>query len=110
MNPELFAGVVSIGGEFPHNLHPVFDPQRVRGMPMLIGHGRDSEEYSIEQVCNDLRLFHAAGLKVTLRQYPCGDDLTTKMLSDMNAWLMEEVTGSSATQYSESPLGGASLN
>ena len=109
-NPERFAGVISIGGSFPVNLHPVFDPQRVRKMPILIGHGRDSRQYPIEQVCDDLRLFHSAGLKITLRQYPCADDLTTKMLSDMNGWVMEEVTGNSPTQLSNSHFGSASLN
>ena len=79
-------------------------------MPILIGHGRDSRQYPIEQVCDDIRLFHSAGLKVTLRQYPCADDLTTKMLSDVNSWIMEEVTGDSPTQFSKSHFGGASLN
>jgi hypothetical protein len=30
---------------------------------------------------------------VHLRQYPCGDELTTQMLHDLDAWLMEQVTG-----------------
>ena len=38
-------------------------------------------------------LFHAAGMSVTLRQYPCGDELTTQMLRDLDVWLMEQVTG-----------------
>ena len=27
------------------------------------------------------------------RQYPCGDELNTQMLHDMDAWMMEIVTG-----------------
>jgi hypothetical protein len=30
---------------------------------------------------------------VTLRQYPCDDELTTQMLHDLDVWLMEQVTG-----------------
>jgi hypothetical protein len=56
-------------------------------------HCRDSEIYSVDQVCEELSLFHAAGMSVTLRQYPCGDELTTQMLRDLDVWLMEQVTG-----------------
>jgi hypothetical protein len=30
---------------------------------------------------------------ITLRQYPCDDELTTQMLHDLDLWLMEQVTG-----------------
>ena len=55
-----------------------------------------SRSYPAAQVCNELRLFHSAGLCVTLRQYPCGDELTTLMLADMNRWIMEQVCPSAA--------------
>jgi phospholipase/carboxylesterase len=55
--------------------------------------GRDSTEYPLARVCEELRLLHAAGISVTLRQYPCGDELTTQMLHDLDVWLMEQVTG-----------------
>ena len=38
----------------------------------------------------------AAGCTVALRQYPCGDDLTTTMLADLNRWIMEVVCPSQA--------------
>ena len=91
--PNRFAGVVSIGGPFPVGHYPLQKIDEARRLPLLIAHGRDSRKYSVDQVCSDLRLFHSAGMKVTLRQYPCGDDITTKMLADMNTWIMEQVTG-----------------
>ena len=39
------------------------------------------------------RTLEKQGLSVTLRQYPCGDELTTQMLRDLDVWLMEQVTG-----------------
>ena len=48
------------------------------------------------------RLFHAAGMSVTLRQYPGGDDLNTQMLHDIDVWLMEQVTGVSSDTSDES--------
>jgi phospholipase/carboxylesterase len=38
-------------------------------------------------------LFHSAGMVVSVRQYPCGDELTTQMLHDADVWMMERVTG-----------------
>jgi hypothetical protein len=38
-------------------------------------------------------LFHAAGISITLRDYPCGHTLGEQMLGDMNRWIMDEVTG-----------------
>ncbi|NLF69704.1 MAG: hypothetical protein GX575_11690 [Candidatus Anammoximicrobium sp.] len=92
-HPERFAGVLSIGGAFPEGLSPLARLRQIRQLPIFIAQGRDSLEYPLQQSCDELRLFHAASLHVTLRQYPCADELTTAMLADMNAWLMERVTG-----------------
>lgn len=91
--PELFAGILSIAGPFPRSNRPLVRLDQCRGVPLFLAHGRDGQEYSADSVCQDLRLFHTAGLSVTLRQYPCGDEITTQMLSDMDAWIMEQVTG-----------------
>jgi len=40
-------------------------------------------------------------MSVTLRQYPCGDELTTQMLRDLDVWLMEQVTGVSTAEVQE---------
>ena len=45
-----------------------------------------------EKVCENLRLFHTAGMSVTLRQYPCGHQLAPQMLRDMDRWIIEQVT------------------
>jgi phospholipase/carboxylesterase len=92
-HPTAFAGGLSLGGPFPHGLAPLAQLRRARRLPLFIAQGRDSEQYPAGRTCEELRLFHAAAMHVTLRQYPCGDELTTQMLSDMNAWIMEQVTG-----------------
>ncbi|MFO0869787.1 MAG: PHB depolymerase family esterase [Pirellulales bacterium] len=92
-HPSRFAGVVSLGGPFPQGRMLLSSLPQIRRLPLLITHGRDARLYPVDQLCNDLRLFHTAGLSVTVRQYPCGDELTTKMLQDLNTWLMEQVTG-----------------
>jgi phospholipase/carboxylesterase len=110
-HPETFAGILSLGGEFPSGQMPLARISQARKLPLFIAHGRDAETYSIDRSCDELRLFHAAGLSVTLRQYPCGDELTTHMLGDMDRWMMEIVTGvEQSTQATELPGLGNELN
>lgn len=92
--PRRFAGVLSLCGPFPRVRAPLAGLDEVRRLPVLMSTGQFSRRYPPEQVCADLRLFHAAGISVTLRQYPSGQTLTPEMLGDMNRWLMEQVCGS----------------
>jgi len=99
--PECFAAAASLGGAFPEQHAPLAGLHRARRVKLLIAHCRDSETYSIARVCDELALFHAAGMNVTLRQYPCADELTTLMLRDLDVWLMEQVTGIPAAEAQE---------
>jgi phospholipase/carboxylesterase len=90
--PQYFAGAVSINGPFPTGLRPSAQLQRVRRLNFLLASGRDSGRYSPPRVCEDLRLIYAAGMSISLRQYPCGDDLTTNMLSDIDRWIMQQIS------------------
>jgi phospholipase/carboxylesterase len=101
-HPQRFAGVLSVGGPFPTEGRPLASLRQARHLPLFIAHGRDSRRYPVDRTCAELRLFHAAGLSVTLRQYPCGDELNTQMLHDINVWLMEQVTGE-VSEFSEQP-------
>lgn len=95
-NPERFAGAASFGGPFPEGHMPLARLAQIRKFPLLLAHCRDSQSYPTDRVCQELSLFHAAAMSVTLRQYPCDDEMTTQMLSDLDRWLMEQVTGVSA--------------
>jgi phospholipase/carboxylesterase len=88
--PRAFAGALSIGGPFPSTLRPLSQLHEARQLKILMTTARDSREYPEADVCRHLRLFHAAGMSVDLRQYPCGDELTTNMLSDMDRWIMRQ--------------------
>ena len=92
-HPDRFAGVLSLGGPFPLNRQPLTRLAEARSLPLFIAQGRESVRYPVERTCEELHLFHAAGLSVTLRQYPGGDELNTQMLCDVDHWMMEMVTG-----------------
>jgi phospholipase/carboxylesterase len=102
--PGQYAGAASIGGAFPQGHSPLARLSVARRSRLLIMHCRDSEIYPVERLCEELMLFHAAGMSVTLRQYPCGDELTTQMLRDLDVWLMEQVTGVAAAEHEPAPL------
>ncbi len=99
-NPERFAGAASFGGPFPEGHMPLARLAQIRKFPLLLAHCRDSQSYPTDRVCQELSLFHAAAMSVTLRQYPCDDEMTTQMLSDLDRWLMEQVTGVSVADES----------
>ncbi|HTU26025.1 MAG TPA: hypothetical protein VMF30_11540 [Pirellulales bacterium] len=90
--PEIFAGAVSLGGPFPVGFNPLGQLGRARGLKWLLSTARESLCYPPDKVCENLRLLYAAGMSISLRQYPCGDDLTTQMLGDIDRWIMEQLT------------------
>jgi hypothetical protein len=63
----------------------------------LLAMARDSQSYPQARVCEDLRLLHAAGCTVALRQYPGADRLAKWMLADLDRWMMEFVCGNRAS-------------
>jgi len=90
-HPDRFAGVLSLCGSFPRQGAPLARLADARRVPVFLACGRGSRKYSARQVCRDLRLFHAAGFDVSLRQYPCGQEIAVDMLADMNRWIMEQI-------------------
>lgn len=90
--PARFAGVLSIGGCFPHGQSPLRQWSEARRLAVFLAVGRDSLEYPPATACDDLRLFHAAGLSVTLRQYPIGQELSPQILRDVDRWIIEQIT------------------
>jgi len=90
-HPARFASVLSLCGAFPSGSAPFGNLLQARRLPLFLACGRDSREYASAEVCQNLRLFHAAGLSITLRQYPCGHQLAPQMLADVNRWVMEQI-------------------
>jgi phospholipase/carboxylesterase len=95
-DPDRFAAVAAINGPLPAHSSPMRRVNELRHLPCLLATSRDHAAYPPDHVCRDLKLLHAAGCTVALRQYPGGDDLTSNMLSDLDRWLMELVCGTQA--------------
>lgn len=91
-----FAGVVSIGGAFPHGEGLFGRLDEVRRLPMLFCCRRESPAEVLRPTDATLRLFHAAGAMLAMRIYPGRNDLSKTILGDVNRWLMDEICGATA--------------
>ncbi len=89
---DRFAGVVSLCGPFPTQGTPLAKLDAVRELPLFVAACREGKHYPTEEVCDNLRLFHSAGMSITLREYPGEDVLTPQMLADIDRWVMEQIT------------------
>ncbi len=93
-HPIRFAGVLSIAGAFPSGHTPLSQLTEARKLPVFLAVCRDSQEYPPGAACENLRLFHTAGMSITLRQYPCAHQLMPLMLRDMDRWIIDQITTS----------------
>ena len=91
-HPYKFAGVLSIGGAFPKSRAPLSRLPEARNLAVLLAAGRKSSNYSETSVCEDLRLLHTAGLSTNVRLYPCGHEISPQMLTDIDRWMIEQIT------------------
>jgi len=102
-HPNRFAGAISLCGRMPAGRALFGNLVSVRRLGLFLASGRTSLEYPAEQVCEDLKLLHAAGLSVTLRQYPCAQELHPQMLSDLDRWIIEQITPPAAVRAESDP-------
>lgn len=95
--PENVAGVASINGSLPVNGNPFRRLACARQIPIFWSHYRQSIEFPESELCEGLTLLHTAGFNLTLRQYPGTDCGSGQVYSDLDKWIMEQVTGMSAS-------------
>lgn len=89
--PEAFAGVVSFSGRFPFSPCSLAKWSSLRNLPMMITLGANNPIFPHSAVNEQLRLFHTAGMSVSIRQYKTANDLIPQMLKDANQWIMDQI-------------------
>ncbi|MDO4550302.1 MAG: alpha/beta hydrolase-fold protein [Planctomycetia bacterium] len=87
-NPQFFAGVASLDGPFPRDTMLLEHIKKLRKVRILLSISRGSEKNPVSAVCENLPLLHAAGLLVTVRNYPTAGTLQADMLRDVDRWIM----------------------
>ena len=99
-NPESFAGVVSVNGQFPVNEGLLGRFECVRSLPMMLccdERANAANSSMAHDIDTTLRLFHAAGGLLSLRVYR--DKSKSRfpqvqladIVSDIDRWIMDEV-------------------
>ena len=96
-SPSLFDGIISIDGALPRGGKPLVNLQAARSLAILSAVAIEGNRYPMDQVCEDLKLWHAAKLRMDMRQYTVADCLIREVLSDINGWIMSRVTGTQKT-------------
>ncbi len=91
-HPSRFRGVISLGGPLPTGRPTLSKLAEARRLAVLLALGQHGTIYRPEHACDDLRLLHTAGMFVTLRQYPCGHEISPQMLVDVDRWIIEQIT------------------
>ena len=95
--PDCFAGALSLCGAFPSGDRPLRNLARARKVPLFLAVSRHCQSYPEAAVCHDLRLLHSAGIYVTLRQYANKEKMLAWMLSDVDRWIIDQITSPGAT-------------
>lgn len=90
--PERFAGAAALLGRFPRSGAPLGRWLEARELPLFIARCEDSVRYDDAAFSDDLRLLHAAGMKLQVAHFPEGDDLATPMFAELNAWMMSQIS------------------
>ena len=86
---------VVAGRRISRRRRPLSRLPEARRVPVFLACGRKSDRYPSAIVCDNLKLLHSAGMDLTLREYPGGDQISPSMLGDMDRWIMDIVTGAS---------------
>ena len=104
-NPHLFAGVASLGG--PPADGPYAAAADRSGTSSAGAAGRMVGKAKPMAKIGSARISAcciAPGMSVMLRQYPSGDELTALMLRDLDAWMMQLVTGEGGNASSDAAV------
>ncbi|MGI5832217.1 MAG: alpha/beta hydrolase [Thermoguttaceae bacterium] len=89
--PETFAGVISFSGKFPLTPCSLIKWNSLRRLPMMMMLGSKNPVFSQSTVSEQLRLFHTAGMSVSIRQYKTSEDAVPQMFKDANLWMMDHI-------------------
>jgi phospholipase/carboxylesterase len=91
-NPEHFAALVALSSWLPPELLGKLSlGDSARSLPTLIQHGTEDSMIEVERARHSVEIVRQAGLPLTYREYQMGHEIRPKSLSDLSAWLEENV-------------------
>jgi phospholipase/carboxylesterase len=97
--PEKVAGVVGMSGRLLPEVEPkIAEPDRLKGLPMIVVHGEYDEviPLSYGRVIRDK--LSALPLDLTYREYPMAHQVSQRSLNDITEWLTARLDGPRRTE------------
>jgi phospholipase/carboxylesterase len=86
--PEPLAGVVALAGRIPPEAEPwVVAPERMRGLPILLAHGRLDSVIPYDWAERARGVLGRQGVALTFNPYETEHRISPDMLADVIAWL-----------------------
>ena len=92
-HPGAFAGSVALGGRFPRGGGVLSNLEAARRLKRFWAVAIGNPHLPPTDFDQDMALASAARLRMDVRRYTVADEMVREILSDVNAWIMERVTG-----------------
>ena len=91
-NPQRFAALVALSSWLPAELVPLLNVgDSVQSLPTLVHHGTQDPTIEIERARSSVQRLRELKVPLTFKEYEMGHEIRPKSLSDLSAWLQENV-------------------
>jgi len=92
IQPELVAGAVLMSGRIPPEIQSLIaSSEELSGFPILVVHGTADRVLPINYGRASRELLSSLPVDLTYREYPMGHEVSQASLSDVSAWLTEQL-------------------
>lgn len=91
-NPERFAALAVLSSWLPKELLPRLNvTDAVQSLPTLVQHGAQDPMIEVDRARNSVEQLRELRVPLTYREYDMGHEIRPRSLSDLSAWLEENV-------------------
>ena len=92
-NPERFAGLAVLSSWLPRELIPKLsiNNEAVQSLPTIVQHGSQDQMIEIQRAKDSVERLRALRVPLTYRDYDMGHEITPRSLTDLSAWLEDNV-------------------
>ena len=92
-NPERFAGLAVLSSWLPRELIPKLsiNNEAIQSLPTIVQHGSQDQMIEIQRAKDSVERLRALRVPLTYRDYDMGHEITPRSLTDLSAWLEDNV-------------------
>ena len=92
-NPERFAGLAVLSSWLPGELIPKLsiNNEAIQSLPTIVQHGSQDQMIEIQRAKDSVERLRVLRVPLTYRDYDMGHEITPRSLTDLSAWLEDNV-------------------